>query len=107
MDELKQLFDKKNISPQECFTLIQVEPTYGYQLLNGTRKPPREILLRAAIVLQLSLEDTQQLLRQYEREILYPRNRYDAILVYCITHACSTGETNQVLEDFGQKKLFI
>ena len=105
-EKLKDLLERKGFSAKESFQVLEIEPNYGYQVLNGIRKPPRELLLRASIVLELNLEETQDLLREYSRPVLYPRLPYDAAMIYAITHNCTPEETDKVLKEAGYPVLW-
>lgn len=57
-------------------TLIErslISRPYVYQMLSGECLPGRDIALRIAFSLALTLEETQQLLRAAQRGELYPK----------------------------------
>lgn len=81
---LKDLLEKKNVKPTDLARESLLDCSFTYQLLNGTRNPNRNILLRFAFVLKMNLEETQQLLKISQKGDLYPRIYRDAIIIYCI-----------------------
>ena len=55
---------------------------YVYKVFQGTRKASRDILLAIAFGMQLSLEETQELLRTAGTAQLDPRSRRDSVVIY-------------------------
>lgn len=89
---LADLLREHNISYVEYIQQMNLERGYGYQILNGNRKPSREILIKTAIFLQLNLEETQRLLKIGSRNILYPRIKKDAVTIFSIEKKLSLAE---------------
>lgn len=79
--------------------------SYTYQILNGRRKPTRNFLLRIAIFISLSLDETQKMLTIAQRPQLYPRNRFDAAIIFSLEHKMSLDETYELLEEIGEEPL--
>lgn len=63
---------------------LGVDRVYGYQLLNGTRRMSRELLIRTALLLQMDVEETQRLLRLGGAACLYARDRQDARVIFAM-----------------------
>lgn len=103
---MKDILTEKNIEVKRAIDLLLLEPSYGYQIFNGRRKPTRIILLRFAIVFGLTVEETQQLLKMGQRQELYPRIRFDAAIIYGIEHHYSVEEMEDLLSEVGEKSLF-
>lgn len=82
-----------------------IERSYLYQILNGRRIPSREKVLRLCIGAGLSPEETQRVLELGKFGILYPRERRDAILLFAIRSGLSAIETDDLLDQFGEKLL--
>lgn len=95
---LADILRSNGMSSREYIMKMNLDRSYGYQLLNGNRKPSREILIRTAILFHFDLEETQRLLKIGKREILYPRVRKDAIAIFAIEKQLSLLEY-QELED--------
>lgn len=70
---LLELLEKAGLSAPEWMTAADVSKSYGYQILRGERVPGRDILLRTALALGLSLKETQRLLAVGGCGALYPR----------------------------------
>lgn len=77
---------EKNMQRSELIRRLNLERTYGYQILNGTRIPTRIHIIKIGLVLELSLKEIQRLLKIGGKEILYARNITDARTIYAIEH---------------------
>lgn len=100
---LADLLNEHHISSAEFIRQMNIERSYGYQILNGNRKPSREILIKAAILLQLSLDETQRLLKIGNRNILYPRIKKDAIAVFSIEKGLSLSEYQELMAAYAEE----
>jgi len=79
---LNDLCRKKELIPEQVIKAAQIDRTYGHQLFNGTRRPSRDKVIQLAIAFELSMDDTQELLRVAGRNELYPRIRRDAAIIF-------------------------
>jgi hypothetical protein len=71
-----------------------------FQLLNGTRTARnRDLYIRLALAMRLSLDETQSLLKFLKKGILYPLKIRDAALVYAISHGYDIEGTQQLLSE--------
>ena len=85
-DFIQQLIDERNIKKSSLIRVLNIDRNYGYQMLNGTRTPTREQILRIALFLKLNFKQTQRLLNLAGREALYVRRPEDAKTVHCLEH---------------------
>lgn len=97
---LADLLNTHKMTSAEYIQKMNLDRSYGYQLLNGRRKPSRELLIRTAILFELNLEETQRLLKIGNREVLYPRVRKDAIAVFVIEKGLSLSEYQELVETY-------
>lgn len=95
---LADLLKESGVSNAEFIRELHLERSYGYQVLNGTRRPTREILICAAILLGLDFEETQRLLNIGKRQALYPRVKKDAIVIYSLDKGLRLEEYRDLLE---------
>ncbi len=100
-----ELLEQRKLSRAELVTRSGIERTYLYQLLNGTRSPGRDHLLRLSIGAGLSLEETTRCLELLSLGILYAKNPRDAVLIYCINRNMNLDETNALLYDMKEAPL--
>ncbi len=85
-DFLNACMERAGVSRTDCISALGVERSYGYQILNGTRVPSRECLIRIGLLLGLSVEDFQRMLNIAGRPSLYVKNMFDAKVFYAIKH---------------------
>ena len=104
-DYLAYLLERYQLSKQDVIRAANLERSNGYQIFNGYRTPRRNALLRIALGMHLTLEETQYLLKLSLRGELYPRNRRDAAIIYCIQHKLNLIDTEIMLEQLGEEIL--
>lgn len=102
---LSRLLEERGWRAADAIRACYLERSYGYQMFNGTRPPTRNFLLRLALALELGEAETQRLLRRAGRPELYPRSRYDAAVLYGLTHRLSLEETDELLLSLGEEGL--
>ncbi len=105
-DLLRDVLKEKNVEVKTAIDSLLLDPSYGYQIFNGRRKPTRIILIRFAILLGMNLEETQHLLKLGQKQELYPRIRFDAAIIYGIEHQYGINEMEDLLQEVGEKSLF-
>ena len=62
-------------------------------------------MLRLSIVLGLSYDETQYLLRAAQRGALYPRVRRDAVIIYALSKHMNLSETDEALVSLGEEPI--
>lgn len=102
---LEQLMRRRRMSISELGAKARLSRSFMYQIRNGDRCPSRDIVLRLALVLELTVDDAQRLLRAAERGKLYPKVRRDAVLLFALTHHSSLAETDELLESLEEAPL--
>ena len=85
-DFLNACMERSGISRADCISMLGIDRSYGYQILNGTRVPTRECLIRIGLLFGLSVEDFQRMLNIAGRSSLYVKNMLDAKVFYAIKH---------------------
>lgn len=104
-DYLTLLLGRYQLTKQAVISAANLERSNGYQIFNGYRTPRRNALLRIALGMHLTLEETQYLLKIALRGELYPRTRRDAAIIYCIQHKFSLIDAEIMLEQLGEELL--
>lgn len=102
---LEQQMRRHRLSIAELGAAAQLSRSFMYQIHSGDRSPGRDIVLRLALVMGLTVEDTQRMLRAADRGKLYPKVRRDAAILYALTHHISLAETDELLESLGEVTL--
>ncbi len=77
---------EKKLSHADVIRKLNVERSYGYQLLNGKRVPTRLHIIKLGLIFRLELDEMQKLLKAAGKEILYARDLTDAKVIYAIEH---------------------
>ena len=72
---------------------------YVYKIFRGERTPSRDILIAIAFGMNLSLEETQLLLRISKFAVLDSRNKRDSVIIFSLTHGFTVFQTDDILEE--------
>lgn len=104
-DLLTELYSHQEISKAELARRAGMSEVYLHQLFSGRRKPSRDKLLCLCIGMELSLEETQQLLKETAYVQLYPRIKREAIICHGIAHHTPLSEINDKLFTENEKAL--
>lgn len=79
--------------------------SFAYQICSGERQPSRDIVIRIAIAIGATVDETQQLLRLAQRGTLYPRNPRDAVIIYALSRKLDLYGADEMLLQMGQQGL--
>ena len=99
---LSILLERHNLTKQEVYAASNLDRSLTYQIFNGSRRPSRNALLSIALGMRLTLPETQRLLKIAQRGELYPKNRRDAAILFCIFQKLSLIETELLLDSIGE-----
>jgi transcriptional regulator with XRE-family HTH domain len=102
---LAQLCAERETTREQVIQHAGIERSYGHQLFNGIRRPSRDKALQLAFGFSLDAEQTQALLRSAEVGQLTPRAKRDAVILYCLMHQLSLGDTQNLLSHFSLRPL--
>ncbi len=102
---LNSLIRASALSNAKIISLSNIERTYYYQILNGTRTPGKDKVIALALVLKLDLEKTNRLLKLSKNASLYPKIKRDAVIIYCLGNKYDVYKTNLYLLDHGYEVL--
>lgn len=94
---LQDLCRKRGMIPEQVIKKSQIDRTYGHQIFNGTRLPSRDKLLLLSFGFELSLDETQELLKTAGKSILYPKVKRDAAIIYAISHKMNIMDVQYLL----------
>ena len=104
--ELQRLLDKAGMAPADWLLAADISRSYAYQILRGERRPGRDILLRTALVLRLSLKEVQRLLAVGGCGALYPKIRRDAAVIFALNQHMTLLETEDLLVSLSERSLY-
>ena len=104
-DYLQELLADRELVQPTIVHEAQLNPTFGYQVFMGKRGAGRDTVLRIAFAMRLTPRETNRALQAARANALYPKNRRDAILIYCLEHETGLMGANAALYEFGEDLL--
>lgn len=93
------------ISKSELVKKSGIERTYAYHILDGSKNPGRDKILRLCISASLSVEETNRCLKLSKESILYPKSKRDSLIQYSINQHLSVIDTNLLLNEHNEEEL--
>lgn len=103
---LTMFYERRNMTKSQLAQRSCMSEIYLHQIFSGRRKPSRDKILCLCIGMDLSIEDTQRLLKEASFAQLYPRIRREAIIYHGIVHHTPLNEINDKLFEADEKALF-
>ena len=103
-DRLNELLEKYGISSTSQLqkaTGITKSLAYDITSARGKRKPQRYQILKIALAIGLSIEETNDLLKLANYKELYAKNKVDNVIRYSIKHKLPDEEIEKLLIDAG------
>ena len=94
-----------SLDKAELIRRTNIERSYGYQILKGTRSPGRDKVLLLCICAVLNLHETQRALRCAGEPELYSRSRRDAIIIFALNERLDIADTQELLMQFDEPVL--
>ena len=98
-DYITKLAEAKNERPERVIKRSGLERSSGHKLFSGSRNPSRDSALQLAFGLELSADETKQLLKVAQATPLHPKVKRDAVVAFCLHNSLSVIEAQQVLHD--------
>lgn len=95
----------QNRTPSGLQKASAMERSYFYHVMDGTKNPGRDKILRLCLAAGLDEDETRRALEAGGVQILYARSRRDAVIQYAIVNHLSVLETNLLLEQYGLEAL--
>ena len=103
---LTGFYERRNMTKSQLAQRSCMSEIYLHQIFSGRRRPSRDKILCLCIGMDLSIEDTQRLLKEASFAQLYPRIRREAIIYHGIVHHTPLNEINDKLFEADEKALF-
>ena len=105
-EHLFRLIDERGLSDATVYKKANLDRKLFSKIrCNANYKPQKKTVLALAVALELSLDETTDLLRSAELA-LSPGSKGDLIIVYCIEHRIyDVIKINSLLFDYGQIQL--
>lgn len=102
---ITEFYERQDITKAELARRAGISEVYLHQLFSGRRKPSRDKLLCLCVGMELTIEETQRLLKQAAFAELYPRIKREAIICHGIAHHTPLNEINDKLFEENEKAL--
>ncbi len=104
-DIIYAFLQKKKMSVEVMSQLAGFARDTGYKIINGQRRAEKDVLLRLAFVLEMTPEETQNLLKCGRRATLSSAEKRDVIIIYGLSNHYTLGEMDDLLLKQGMKPL--
>ena len=102
-DGVLKLCSKYEMTPSVLQTRIAISKSQFYSLLNGTRKPNKESVVKVSFGLGITRDEMNSLLRAAGCHALDPRNKEDAIIIFGIENKREIEKVAELLKEYGSK----
>ena len=99
-DYLNLLLEKYSLERKEVIKQAGIDMTFGYQIFTGKRKAARNKLLQLVFAMGIHFQEAQRVLYAGGVNMLYPRSRRDAILIYCLKNRYNLQKTDEILYEY-------
>ncbi|KOR26747.1 helix-turn-helix transcriptional regulator [Clostridium sp. FAM 1755] len=96
---LTNILKEKNIKKSELIENSNLDRTYAYQILNGSKNPSRDKILQLCIGAKLNISEIQKALTLGNVGQLYPKDSRDASIIFAINKGLNLIETNELLNE--------
>ncbi len=100
-----EMMQQHDCTISQIIIRANISKAFAYQILNGNRIPGRDLLLRIAFAMNLTLEETQYMLTIARRGPLYPQLRRDAAIIFGIEKGYTAEQTSEMLENLEETPL--
>ena len=97
--------EEKGLRRIDVIRAAHLNETFGYQIFTGARGASRDKALAIGFALGLDVHDLRALLRNAGASDLYSKNRRDAIIIFCASHAYSLNQADEALFEFGEETI--
>lgn len=94
---LNNLLAEKNIPLKEAVKRSGLDRTYAYHIFSGKKIPSRDKLIAIAFGMNLSLDETQTLLKRTRNRPLYPKDERDSVIIYALLNGQQLDIINEKL----------
>jgi hypothetical protein len=102
---LEKLISEKGLKRNDVIKASELNYTYGYQILNGTRKPNKDKLLQLCIGLKATVKEANKILLLADAGGLYSKNRRDCVFIFALEKGLNFAQVNNLLYELGEKTM--
>lgn len=101
-DYLKELLEQYKLKRLDLINRANISVSYGYQMIDGVKKPKRDKIIQLCFGFPLSLEELQKALRLGGVNELYAKNKRDAYIMFAASKGYGLEELNMTLYKAGE-----
>ena len=102
---LNNIIAKKGLVKSEVIKKTEFSEVMGYQIFSVIRRPSRDSLICICNAMELSLDETQSLLKIAGFSALYPKIKRDSIIILGFNEGKPVNKINEALYESGEKTL--
>lgn len=103
---LCDLLEEKHLKKSDVIRKGELNESYAYQMFSGVKSTPsKDKLICLSIGMDLSVDETNSLLKLAELSPLYPRIKRDSIIIINMNNKKSVVEINEELYNEGEETL--
>ena len=102
---LNNIISKKALVKSEVIKKTEFSEVMGYQIFSGTRLPSRDSLICICVAMEMTLDETQAILKIAGFAALYPKTKRDSVIIRGISEGKSVAGINEELYNLGEKTL--
>lgn len=101
----EMILKKNKKEKSEVIKEAQIERSFGYKILSGSKRATRDNLISLCIAAGCTVEELEKCLVLTGNNSLYSKNKRDSIIIYAISRGHSVLETNNLLSYKGEAVL--
>lgn len=102
---LNNIIAKKGLVKSEVIKKTEFSEVMGYQIFSGTRLPSRDSLICICAAMNMTLDETQAILKIAGLAALYPKTKRDSIIIRGISEKKTVAQINEELYNCEEKTL--
>lgn len=102
-DCVLRLCEKYGMTASSLQPQIAISKSQFYSILNGTRHPSKESVIKIAFGLQATRKELNELLRIVGYHALEPQNKEDAIIIFGLEQKKEVGKVDELLREYKSK----
>ena len=99
---LNEQLAKRGLKQSEVLRAAEIESTFGWYIFNGQRGAGRDNVLKLCFAMGFDVRHANRALQAAGVSTLYPKNRRDVIIIYCLEHGATLLQANEALYEFGE-----
>lgn len=96
----ENILAQKHLSKSSVIKNADLDRTYGYEILRGSKKPSRDKIIQLCIGANLSLDETNKALKIGNCGQLYPKIMRDSIIIFALNKNLNIIQVNELLYSY-------